>query len=196
MRPDNKDFNLYYAHLDEQTVTDGQRVSIGDTLGRMGNTGNARTTPPHLHFGIYTNGGTVDPLPFVNPEIADLPKINVATERLKKSMRTKVGTTIGGQKIQSGTIVQVDAGSGNNYRVALPNGLSGYVPESALQSTSSPLRKYKLKDELKVYDHPDSTAAVKLNMKTGKTVSVLGSFGNYQFIVDDDDVSGWVLLAR
>ena len=44
---------LYYAHLDRQLVHFGQRVSAGDMIGLVGNTGNARTTPPHLHFGVY-----------------------------------------------------------------------------------------------------------------------------------------------
>ena len=73
-RPEGKDFTLYYAHLDEQTVTEGQEVKTGDTLGRMGNTGNAQTTAPHLHFGIYTNNGTLDPLPFINPIIKEIPE--------------------------------------------------------------------------------------------------------------------------
>ncbi|RYZ44926.1 MAG: M23 family metallopeptidase, partial [Chitinophagaceae bacterium] len=55
MRPEGKPFTLYYAHLDEQLVTNGQRVKSGDTVGLVGNTGNARTTPPHLHFGIYAS---------------------------------------------------------------------------------------------------------------------------------------------
>lgn len=54
----------YYAHLDEQLVTQGQRVARGDVVGTVGNTGNARTTPPHLHFGIYDNGA-IDPFPFL-----------------------------------------------------------------------------------------------------------------------------------
>ncbi|MEM8556749.1 MAG: M23 family metallopeptidase [Bacteroidota bacterium] len=57
--------SLYYAHLDEQRVQRGQRVQSGDTLGTVGNTGNARTTPPHLHFGVYTGSGAVDPYPFL-----------------------------------------------------------------------------------------------------------------------------------
>jgi hypothetical protein len=40
--------SLYYAHLDSQAVSSGMRVNVGDTLGFVGNTGNARTTPPHL----------------------------------------------------------------------------------------------------------------------------------------------------
>ena len=59
---------LYYAHLDEQLVTTGQRVDAGDVIGTVGNTGNARTTPPHLHFGIYERGtGAIDPYWFIAP---------------------------------------------------------------------------------------------------------------------------------
>lgn len=57
--------SLYYAHLDGFTVEPGARVKVGDTLGFVGNTGNARFTPAHLHFGIYTMGGAVNPLPYV-----------------------------------------------------------------------------------------------------------------------------------
>lgn len=55
----------YYAHLDTQLVRVGTRVKAGDVIGTVGNTGNARSTPPHLHFGIYAAGGAVDPLPYV-----------------------------------------------------------------------------------------------------------------------------------
>jgi peptidoglycan LD-endopeptidase LytH len=56
----------YYAHLSRQAVRPGEIVRPGDVIGYVGNTGNARTTPPHLHFGIYAMGdGPIDPLPFV-----------------------------------------------------------------------------------------------------------------------------------
>lgn len=55
----------YYAHLDRQRVTPGTFVRRGDVIGTVGNTGNARGTPPHLHFGIYAFGGAVDPLPYI-----------------------------------------------------------------------------------------------------------------------------------
>lgn len=57
----------YYAHLDSFAIESGSRVKAGDILGYVGNTGNAKTTPPHLHFGIYA-GGPVDPAPFLKPE--------------------------------------------------------------------------------------------------------------------------------
>lgn len=63
----------YYAHLDGFAVDSGARVKTGDVLGYVGNTGNARTTPPHLHFGIYTGSGPVDPAPFLGapPRLPD-----------------------------------------------------------------------------------------------------------------------------
>lgn len=45
----------YYAHLDAyaKELEEGQEVTPSTLLGYVGNTGNARTTPPHLHFGVY-----------------------------------------------------------------------------------------------------------------------------------------------
>ena len=46
----------YYAHLSSyaEGLTNGQAVTPDTRLGYVGNTGNALTTPPHLHFGVYT----------------------------------------------------------------------------------------------------------------------------------------------
>lgn len=56
----------YYAHLDRQSgFRPGDRVFAGDTLGYVGTTGNARGGPPHLHYGIYTGGGAIDPFPLL-----------------------------------------------------------------------------------------------------------------------------------
>ena len=47
----------YYAHLDRfGTFGEGDIVQTGDVLGYGGNTGNARSTPSHLHYGIYRDG--------------------------------------------------------------------------------------------------------------------------------------------
>jgi murein DD-endopeptidase MepM/ murein hydrolase activator NlpD len=45
----------YYAHLSQfrDGLHVGEQVRAGEALGSVGNTGNARDTPPHLHFGIY-----------------------------------------------------------------------------------------------------------------------------------------------
>ena len=70
-------YSLYYAHLDSIIATRLQQVEVGDTLGLVGNTGNARTTPPHLHFGIYTGSGAVNPYPFI--QIRDVPSFESNT---------------------------------------------------------------------------------------------------------------------
>lgn len=55
----------YYAHLDAWApgLARGDVVETGTPLGTVGTTGNARGTPPHLHFGIYGDAGAGDPLP-------------------------------------------------------------------------------------------------------------------------------------
>lgn len=196
LRPDQKNYTLYYAHLDEQTVTEGQRVLVGDTLGRMGNTGNAITTSPHLHFGIYTNGGTVDPLPFVNPQIAAIPKIHVDTDQLNATMRTSTNTVIGTRRIQAGTIIRVNAAAGSSYRVQLPDGEAGYALGKDLKPAKKPLSTYKISRTLPVYDRPDTAAAVKSNLDVGQTVGILGSFGDFQLMVAKDDLLGWILRPK
>lgn len=56
----------YYAHLDQPALlAPRERVQPGTVLGYVGNTGNARKTPPHLHYGIYTGAGAVNPYPFL-----------------------------------------------------------------------------------------------------------------------------------
>ena len=73
LRPAGQNFTLYYAHLDKQLVQTGQQVKKGQVLGLVGNTGNARTTPSHLHFGVYSDAGPVDPFPFINPTLRTAP---------------------------------------------------------------------------------------------------------------------------
>ncbi|TCB35324.1 M23 family metallopeptidase [Acinetobacter sp. ANC 4910] len=60
----------YYAHLNEHKrgLAVGDYVKKGDLIGYVGNTGNARHTAPHLHYGIYLAGkgrGAVNPFPYL-----------------------------------------------------------------------------------------------------------------------------------
>ena len=62
----------YYAHLDRYAkgINEGDRVTTRTVLGYVGTTGNAQGTPPHLHFGVYTVTGAINPLPLLNDRIA------------------------------------------------------------------------------------------------------------------------------
>lgn len=57
----------YYAHLDGYApqIREGDYVTTQTVLGYVGSTGNAKGTPPHLHFGVYTANGPIDPLPLL-----------------------------------------------------------------------------------------------------------------------------------
>ena len=60
----------YYAHLDDWApgLAEGDVVDVGSVLGAVGDTGNARGTPPHLHYGIYGTAGAIDPLPLLRAD--------------------------------------------------------------------------------------------------------------------------------
>ncbi len=61
----------YYAHLDDHKrgLREGDFVKKGAHIGYVGNTGNARHTAPHLHYGLYLAGrgrGAVNPYPYLH----------------------------------------------------------------------------------------------------------------------------------
>ena len=58
-------FISVYAHNEANLVREGQVVSRGEVIARVGNTG--RVTGPHLHFEIRKNNAAQDPLRYLPP---------------------------------------------------------------------------------------------------------------------------------
>jgi hypothetical protein len=58
--------DYFYAHLIAPPAVDRhERVRTGQYVGRVGQTGNAASTPCHLHFEIHVHGRPIDPAPYL-----------------------------------------------------------------------------------------------------------------------------------
>jgi murein DD-endopeptidase MepM/ murein hydrolase activator NlpD len=73
---DDAGVQYFYAHMSAWApgIQVGQRVTSGQLLGYVGNTGNAISTPPHLHYEIQPGGVPAPPKPIVDQwvELAEL----------------------------------------------------------------------------------------------------------------------------
>jgi peptidoglycan LD-endopeptidase LytH len=143
--------SIYYAHLEEPLVTQGARVMPGDTIGLLGNTGNAITTPPHLHFGLYVRGeGPVDPWDFLYRSPAEMVRVEVELEDLGEWVRVardgihlRERPSLRGEvlaELPRDTAVRVYGGVGPWYRVRLPDGRDGYLSGRLTERTDPPVR--------------------------------------------------------
>ncbi len=196
-------FRLYYAHLDSQAVRPGQRVYVGDTLGFVGNTGNARTTPPHLHFSVYKMGkGAVDPYPFVHALLdeepilaADQTEVGIAvrTKAVLSNVRRAPATDSDiVDNIPQHTLLYVEGKSGRWYRISLPDHQQGYIHDSLIEPLEKPTRQLKLTalDDF-YFDDPYENKAVRGNWVNGET-QVLATFDSLLYVRTNEGHFGWV----
>lgn len=186
----------YYAHLEAQLVSEGDVVRRGDTIGMVGNTGNARTTPPHLHFGIYARGA-VDPYPYVALADTSPEPLEVPTDRLGDWVRVgrrpaalliaPSGDTL--RTLQAGTVMHVLAGAGRWYRVRLPDLAEGFVvadrlvPAAALRAAPQ---------DRPILERPDTLAVAIVAARSRPGAMVVGEFGGYELVQLPDRSHGWV----
>lgn len=202
VRHDGRSF--YYAHLDSIAVTSGETVAPGQTLGTVGNTGNARTTPPHLHFGVYKRGrGAIDPLPLVGRgpskplQVARVEPLSprwmsVAANKLnvRTGPSTRYRTALA---LTRGELVRVDAVAGDWLRVTTGSGAIGFI---ARQLTAEPAEvPLELNQDRSVASRPHKDAPVIGAFSGGERVTTYGRFGEFTLVKLPGGVQGWTQAA-
>lgn len=198
----NRRQSLYYAHLDSYTVAAGQRVQTGDTLGFVGNTGNAKSTNPHLHFGIYRYGqGATNPYPYLHAAVKAAAPVQVDASNIGNWVRVRSKTANVRQQpttksevyrqLPQHTPLLVTGATANWYRVALPNGAEAYITGSLVEATSKPIRYEKLTDQKELLDAASTDAPAKQRIAAGTQVAVLGDHNGYTFVEAGNGTLGW-----
>lgn len=198
-----RNIRLYYAHLDRWNVADGQHVSVGDTVGFVGNTGNARTTGPHLHFGIYgVNEGATDPLPFIRLGRGPARQALLSGDRLGDSIRISTAPSTIRMAANSdspplrnlppSTALTIIGGTEAWLRVELPDGLTGYVSTRTTESLQKPLRRITLTSSAQLLDAASASAAMIDMLPAGTMVDVLAEAGVFRLVRETNGQTGWL----
>jgi peptidoglycan LD-endopeptidase LytH len=203
LRDRGRGLSFYYAHLTRAAFEGTASVSAGDVVGYIGNTGNARTTSPHLHFGIYQRGA-IDPLPFLRADdpvpapIADSGEWASAPVRVTAARSSlRAGTTREAPlvaQLSRGTIAQVAGVTDTHVRVRLPDRSAGYLDQSAVTAARSPLRRQTLGAGEVIRDRPNGSAPVIEAIEEPIGVDVLGEFNGFAFIRAKGGPAGWVQI--
>ena len=195
--------SLYYAHLDRQLVSAGDIVQVGDTLGLVGNTGNARSTPPHLHFGIYRRGqGPVDPLPFIDTRRGAPSDITADTSLFGARVRvarpqvvlraSPAATADSARTVPRSAVVTVLGAAGNWLRVRLPGGEAGFLTASAIQRLDAPITVISREAGVVLRERPSPAAVIVDSLDNRTRLSVLGRYGRWLLVATEARREGWI----
>ncbi|MEZ4699687.1 MAG: M23 family metallopeptidase [Rhodothermales bacterium] len=192
----------YYAHLDRQLVEPNTRVEAGDTLGTVGNTGNAISTPSHLHFGIYTTRRAVDPLPYINPmqnapltlaadtsRLGEWARVTASLAFLRAAPQPRADKRY---ELPRNTALRLLAGSGDWYRVALPDGEEGFILAHQIETASEPIRSLEIAEGLPIRRAATSTSYPIDSVRVASQLPVFGEFGGYLGVTAPSGRTGWI----
>ncbi|HEX6163283.1 MAG TPA: M23 family metallopeptidase [Vicinamibacterales bacterium] len=195
--------SFYYAHLTRAAFEGTATVNAGDLVGYIGNTGNARTTAPHLHFGIYQQGA-VDPLPFLRaddpvpaaPAGADqflAQWVRVST--LRATLRSGVARDAGAvAQLNRFTLARVTGVTDSRFRVELPDRSNGYLDRSSVIAATAPVRRQTVRAGEVIRDRPLANAPAVATISQPDAVEVIGEFNGFSFIRPATGSPGWLAL--
>lgn len=107
-RDDARGLLFFYAHLEEQLTTEGKKVSAGDVIGTVGNSGNASGGSTHLHFGVFLPGYVAQ-----NPE----PLLTAGSSAAVSTTDNAVPDALGTRVRLSGDRIRLRAAPGENGAV-------------------------------------------------------------------------------
>ena len=175
--------SIYYAHLDSQAVSVGQTVKKGDIVGFMGNTGNAKTTPSHLHFGIYTGSGAIDPILYILKRDTIPAKLKLGEKYLGNEVIIK---TENGQ-------IPINVLSVSSVGINYADYLGNLQNINQLTINNKIKAKYKPNTLVQnIMDEPFSEGIPIAKFNANQAFKILGYVDNYLYL-EQNEVKGWVL---
>ncbi len=192
----------YFAHLDTQLVGMGKALKQGDTLGLVGNSGNARYTPPHLHFGIY-KAGSKDPLHYIRqPEVmAEIMEVDTSLDReafkvIPGILNLRASADITSpiiDQLEKDTYVKVIGRSGSWYRIKLPDQRQGFLADHLIRplDTGLPVR---LDTASVLFSAPFNHAIPKKLLSDSIEVFSLARYRDYQYVRTREGLTGWLKI--
>lgn len=193
--------SLYYAHLDNWAVQQGAEVKAGEVLGYVGNTGNARSTPPHLHFGVYS-GGPIDPLPFIRASDGAPPRVSPEPALIGRwgrttSASTEVRAALARDSatvatLPAATPLHLRAAAISSFRVALPDGREGFVSAAGIVSLDRPVRTARMPAGAVLRAAPSDAAVIVQTLDDETRVRVYGTFEQFLLTRLSAGTRGWV----
>jgi peptidoglycan LD-endopeptidase LytH len=200
LRAPGAGLTFYYAHLDSQAFTGTTRVRAGDVLGYVGNTGNARTTAPHLHFGIY-DAGAIDPTPFLRADDATPAAPLADAQHLGNIVRVTAARTpllsapaargAGAPVLPRGSVGRLVGQTSAASRIILPDSSMGFVANAAIGSADTPLDRERLPSTVTLLEIPSEHAPVVEVLEAGTEVDVIGRFGAYRLLRATGGRAAW-----
>jgi len=205
LKDSKRSLHIYYAHLQQQDIKRHTWVEPGQVIGTVGNTGNARTTPPHLHFGTYEIGyGPIDPVDYItqpkgklSPLTADLEALGHWMRSQESSSHVNISYDSRSERITSLDLhspMKVLAATGNRYRVLLPDNRTGYVFADSVESSSETLEHQTTSFSQNIIEAPRADAATIESIDAGEKFSVLAKFEEFWFVKTQQGSRGWLQI--
>ena len=196
-----RDLAMYYAHLQEVYVETGDYIRRGDTIGSNGNSGNAVTTYPHLHFGIY-GGGAIDPFPYVVEKRTEPSSILADSSWLNKAIRidNPDGTNRNlysrrlNQFMSHEEYASVIGVTSTYYKVRKATGEMSYVFYDYIEPLNRAIQKVTLDRDIEFYTKPSVEISNSEIVPEGTTVKILAKSGQMSYCELQNGIQGWVVI--